>query len=282
MTEMDWRPPGYLPPARHGALRDVVQAGTHFRIEGDGPAVVLVHGVGLDLAMWDAVAAELSDGHTVIRYDMLGHGHSAKPPGSLTLGAFANQLEDLAAYLKLGRFALVGFSRGAMVAQEYALAQPHRVIGVALLTGVHERGEAEREAVRARLEQATRDGPAAVVDAALDRWFSQSYRDANPTTVDAVRRRLEGNDRQSFLAAYRVFADSAPSRPVREISCPTLVATGENDRGSTPAMTETLAAEIPGAEAHVLPGLAHMAPVEGADIVAELLRTFLIRLRDTA
>ena len=57
--------------------------GTHNRRSGAGTPVILVHGVGADLEMWEAVAERLATRHDVVRYDMLGHGASAKPPGPL-------------------------------------------------------------------------------------------------------------------------------------------------------------------------------------------------------
>ncbi len=277
MTSADWGPPGFRPERPHGTLRDVVQAGTHFDITGDGPALVLIHGVGLDLAMWEPVARRLANDYTVIRYDMLGHGGSAKPPAELTLRSFVSQLGEFADYLRLDRFALVGFSMGAMVALAYAVERPERISRLGLLNSVFERSRAEQAAVQERLRRAEAEGPAALIDAALERWFSRSWRAANPQAVEAVRRRLENNDDRGFLTAYRVFAgaDAGRAGSLETIACPVLVATGAADRGSTPRMTRRLAAGFGNARAVVLDGLAHMAPVEGADSVTALLRDLL-------
>ena len=276
-TIAEWGPPGFIPERKYGQLRDRVQAGTHFDIAGAGPAVVLVHGVGLDLAMWDDVAARLATAFTVIRYDMLGHGGSAKVNEPKTLGSFVRQLEDFADYLRLDRFALAGFSMGSMVAQAYALANPGRLAALALLNAVFERNAEQRGAVLARLATAEAEGPQALIDAAIERWFPAAFRQSRPQVVAAVRSRLENNDAHGFLAAYRVFAETDQGLAGRAgaIECPALVATGELDTGSTPEMTRRLAAAIPGGRATILPGLAHMAPVEDGAAVAALLREFL-------
>ena len=60
------------------------------------------------------------------------------------------------------------------------------------------------------------------------------------------------------------------------IRCPTLIATGELDPNSTPAMAHSMAARISGARAVIWPGLPHLAPVEGAAAVNELLVQFLV------
>jgi len=276
-----WGPPGFLPPPLHGTVRDRIEAGTHFQIHGDGPAVVLVHGVGLDLEMWAAQAAALSDRYTVIRYDMLGHGGSAKPPGDMRLASYVDQLDMLHRYFRLGRSVVIGFSMGALVARAFAVLHPGRLAGLVLLNGVYERSPAQADAIRARLRQAEAEGPDALIEAALLRWFSPDFRTAAPDAVAAIASRLRANDRHGFLAAYRVFAeaDEAMAGPLDTVSCPALVATGANDRGSTPAMAAAMAAAIPNAELQVLPDLAHLAPIEGADDVSALLLEFLDRLR---
>ena len=273
----DWSPPAFVPPALHGSIRDRIEAGTHFRVEGRGPAVVLVHGVGLDLEMWEAQARALQDRYTVIRYDMLCHGASAKPPGDLRLQSFVAQLEMLHDYFKLGRFALIGFSMGALIAQAYALVRPQSLTGLVLMNSVHDRTAAQREAVLSRLRQAERDGPSSIIDAALTRWLSEPFRADNPETVASIRHRLESNDPRGFLAAYRIFAmaEAIQAERLQDIGCPTLVMTGARDSGSTPAMSETMAAAIPNAQCRILPDLMHLAPIEGAAAVNAALAGFL-------
>ena len=275
-----WRAPGYRPGKPYGALRDVVQAGTRFEVEGEGPAIVLLHGVGLDLTIWSQVVPLLAQKYTVIRYDIWGHGQSQKPISQLRLRDYAGQLESLVDYLKLGRFALVGFSMGTMIAQSYAVTHGDRLAALCLLNSVHNRGPEERAAVSARLEQAEHSGLTSLVEPALARWLSNDYREEHPETVAAIRHRLETNDRNGFLSAYRVFAtaDQELAGRLGEISCPTLVMTGARDSGSTPAMSRALAAEIPGAELEILEGLAHLALVEDAGKVAESILTFLSKI----
>ena len=91
--------------------------------------------------------------------------------------------------------------------------------------------------------------------------------------IDAARDRLRQNDPAGFLDAYRIFAEADRDlvAGLEKVTCPTLIATGALDVGSTPDMTRRLAAALPDAKAEILPDLAHMAPVEGAAAVARLL-----------
>ncbi len=86
--------------------------GTAFAQGGDGPPVVLVHGLGLNRHMWDGQLAALGRRFFVVRYDLLGHGDSDKPEGPYRMERFVDQLSALIDGLKLGGCALVGFSLG--------------------------------------------------------------------------------------------------------------------------------------------------------------------------
>ena len=71
-----------------------------YRAEGDGSAIVLIHGIAGCSATWDAVVPRLASfGHAVVAPDLLGHGESAKPRGDYSLGAYASGVRDLLAVL---------------------------------------------------------------------------------------------------------------------------------------------------------------------------------------
>ena len=116
--------------------------GTHVRATGAGAPLVLIHGVGLDLEIWEPLVPRLQPRRRLIRYDMRGHGLSAKPPGPYRLDDFVDQLDRLATALELEQFDLVGFSMGGMVAEAFAARFPARVRRLALLHTVHDRESA--------------------------------------------------------------------------------------------------------------------------------------------
>jgi pimeloyl-ACP methyl ester carboxylesterase len=138
-------------------------------MSGQGQPLVLIHGVGLDLSIWNEMAPLLEPSYRVIRYDMLGHGRSLKPPGPYRLDDFVRQLAELAGRLGLGRFDLAGFSMGGMVAQAFAAGFPQRLRRLALLNVVFDRSPAQRAAVLERLRLSEANGYAASIEAALAR-----------------------------------------------------------------------------------------------------------------
>jgi len=220
--------------------------GTHVRVTGTGAPLVLIHGVGLDLEIWEPLVPLLQRHRRLIRYDMRGHGLSAKPPGPYRLDDFVDQLDRLATALELAQFDLAGFSMGGMVAEAFAARFPERVRRLALLHTVHDRNSAERAAVAARLAQVETGDLEGSIEAAIARWLNATFRKSHPDAVAAVERRMRGNDRAAYLASYRVFATAdADVLPVIDrIRCPILVLTGEHDSGSTPAMAKSLVARL--------------------------------------
>ncbi len=258
-------------------LTDRVLSGTRVRVEGAGPPLVLIHGVGLDLEMWDGIAAALAPRHRVVRYDLLGHGASHDPPGPRRLADFVAQLEGLMAALDLARADLVGFSMGGLVARAFAAERGESVRRLVLMNTVCGRSAAERAAVLARLRQAETDGPAATAEAALARWFSADFLAADPPEARRIRARLEANPPEGYLKAYRVFADADREigAAAGRIACPTLVMTGARDVGSTPEMARRLARQIPGARLAILPDQRHLGLIEDQAAVLRPLSDFL-------
>lgn len=246
------------------------------RCSGTGPAVVFVHGVGLDCGMWDGVFARLEPNFTCVAFDMPGHGATPLPPGEVTLATYVDALSAVVA--ETAGCAVVGFSMGAMVAQAFAAGDPPALSKLVLMNSVYRRDAAQREAIMNRVATAEREGPGALIDGAVARWFTPAAQETQPEIVAEVRHRLETNDPAGFLAAYRVFAeaDAGLAATVSRIGCPTLVMTAELDANSTPAMTRALAEALPSARAEVLPGLAHGAPIEDPKRVAAVLEAFLM------
>lgn len=105
-----------------------------FRMAGDGPAVLLIHGVGDRSATWLPVMAELARSYQVIVPDLLGHGASDKPRADYSVAGYANGMRDLLGVLGIERVSLVGHSLGGGVAMQFAYQFPERVERLTLVS----------------------------------------------------------------------------------------------------------------------------------------------------
>lgn len=249
--------------------------GTAYEISGSGDAaVVLVHGLGLNRQSWRWQVPALAERYRVITYDLHGHGESSVPPEWPSLTMFSAQLRELLDHLQISKAAVMGFSLGGMIARRFAMDHPSRLWALGVLHSAHARDKAAQDAILLRVEQARAEGPAATVEAALQRWFTDDFRAANPALMNQVRGWILANKKDVYWPIYQVLADGvteliAPSPP---IAIPTLVMTGDEDYGNSPAMSRAIADEIPGSELVILPGLRHMALAEAPELFnAELL-----------
>ncbi|MFC4670122.1 alpha/beta fold hydrolase [Seohaeicola nanhaiensis] len=226
---------------------------------GEGPLVLLLHGVGLRAEAWNAQIDALSARYRVVAPDLPGHGGSA-PVGIERLGAYTDAVARLLDEPAL----VVGHSMGALIALDLAGRYPDLVDGLAALNSVFRRSDSARAAVRARAE--TLDGQS-VADPTptLRRWFGETQ---SPERA-ACEAWLRGIDPEGYRAAYNVFArsDGPSSASLRALAVPALFMTGEAEPNSTPAMSRAMADLAPQGQAVIVPGAAHMLPMTHTEVV---------------
>lgn len=236
--------------------------------------LVLLHGVGLDNAMWEPLGEELrrAGQSEIITLDLPGHGVNPPLREPQSLNSMAEQvLRQLP-----DKCNLLGFSLGALIAQAIAVFHPDRIGRLICASSVCQRTTDEKTAVRARLDTAS-DDIAASSAASIERWFPAGGTSVPAEIIEQIRSTLSSNDSESFLRAYRVFAfgDAEIADHLHRISATTLAITGELDPGSTPDMGERLANAVPNCRSVVIPGTRHMLPVEKPRELAKAIAEFL-------
>ncbi|NRB18885.1 MAG: alpha/beta fold hydrolase [Rhodobacteraceae bacterium] len=248
-----------LPRSKQGDLSTIVS--------GDGPPLLLIHGVGLRGEAWCGQIDSLSTNFKITAVDMPGHGASVLPDGDMTLTRYG----DCIAASLTAPSVVIGHSMGAMIALDIAIRFPGLVRGVVALNAIYQRDTAAHKAVRARA--ASLDGLSPPdPSAALERWFGAG---ASPAR-EACRDWLSGVDPKGYAAAYQVFAhENGPAADdLTTLPCPALFMTGSQEPNSTPAMSRAMAALAPRGRASIIEGAAHMMPMTHAEQVNTALREF--------
>ncbi|GAB5467021.1 MAG: alpha/beta hydrolase [Rhodospirillales bacterium] len=250
----------------------------NYRDEGSGPPRLFIHGVGSSLGAWDGVIAALPPEGRYLRFDLRGHGASARTAGPYALQDFVDDAVALLDHLGIDKTLLVGFSLGGLIAQAIALAHPERLTGLCLVSTVAGRSAEETARVVERARTLAREGAEAHLSQAVERWFSDAFRAAHPEVLEARRQQSLANDPACYAAAYRVLAENDLGAELAAVTLPTLVMTGEQDSGSSPRMARVIHAAIAGSQLRILPGLKHAVLLEAPGLVAGHIETFL---RDT-
>jgi 3-oxoadipate enol-lactonase len=236
-----------------------------------GPAVLLVHALGLDRLMWEPVLDRLAIGRRVFAYDIRGHGTAVASPSPYTMADTARDLIGVLDALGIDRAHVVGLSFGGGIAQTAALAHPDRFASLALLATT----DHPFDAFEGRAKAAEADGMSAQVAPSLTRWFTANALAQNGPSVRYARDQVRRGTVTDWAAAWRAFAGLDVQGRLTGFEPPTLVLAGEADASTTPAIMRGIAGRIPRSIYRELPGTPHMQSLERADLVAAALDDFV-------
>jgi 3-oxoadipate enol-lactonase len=249
-------------------------------LQGRGAPVVLSHALGLDMAMWDALAARLAAGglgasREVLRFDHRGHGGSAAPVGPCAMDELVDDAARLVREWGRGPVTWIGLSMGAMVGMGLAIRHPALVDRLVLANTTSQYPEAAQPAWAQRIATVNAGGMAAVAEMVVERYLHADFRAAQPAATQAIRAAILRNDPAAYAAACAAVAGVAWQDRLGEIRCPTLVISGARDAGAPPAMGQAIAERIAGARFEVIAEASHLSVLETPDAFEALLRGFL-------
>jgi 3-oxoadipate enol-lactonase len=230
----------------------------------DAPVLLVGPSLGTTFHMWDQQLAALSDRFRVVRYDHLGHGGSAVPPGPYTVDRLADAVLALADFIGAERFHYAGLSLGGMVGMTIAARVPERVERLALLcTSAH---LPPAEGWRDRAAAVRANGTESIADTVTTRWFTSSF-----TGRDTFIAMLSATSDEGYAGCCAAI-ETMDLRPVLgRITAPTMVIAGESDPSTPPDLGRLIADSVPGARFELVAGAAHLANVERPDEVTSLL-----------
>jgi pimeloyl-ACP methyl ester carboxylesterase len=260
-----------------------------YRDVGEGPVLLLLHGIAGSSRAWREVMPALAEDHRVIAPDLLGHGESAKPQGDYSLGAYASGLRDFLGVLGVERATLVGQSFGGGVAMQLAYQHPEVCERLVLVDS----GGLGRE-VNPILRAATLPlaeyvmpvlFPSFVRDRgdAISRFLAdKGIRSGRAAEVWLAYRSLtETENRKAFVRTVRSVIDpggqtvSAMDRLYLAAEVPTLIVWGADDSIIPVAHAHAAHEAIEGSRLEIVEGAGHFPHVEKPERFLEVLRDFL-------
>ncbi len=282
--------------AKYGGADAAFAAGpggqrVHYRDQGKpgAPAIILLHGSNSSLHTWEPLVRRLGADYRIVTLDLPGHGLTGGAPDkNYGAGGMAAAVDIVAAKLGIERFVLGGNSMGGWVAWRYALAHPDRVDALLLLDAAGmplRRGEKAPESnVGFRILKypfgrwlATQITPRALVEQSL-RGSVENQAIVDAAMVDRYWEllRFPGNREATVLRA-RLDREPAMADRIGEITAPTLVLFGTEDRLINASAAQTFHERIAESEVVLLDGIGHLPMEEAPDATAEAIAGFLTR-----
>jgi pimeloyl-ACP methyl ester carboxylesterase len=261
-----------------------------FRLEGEGPVIVLIHGITGRSEQWEPAIEHLAADHMVLAPDLLGHGESAKPRGDYSLGAYASAVRDTMVALGHDRATVVGHSLGGGIAMQFAYQFPERCERLVLVSS----GGLGRE-VHPLLRASTLPGAEWVMPLlmhdrvvgageAVGRMLGVLKLQAGTDLAEVARGFASLNDaeaRSAFIETMRAVLDpggqrvSALDRLYLTEDLPSLLIWGLNDP-IIPVEHGRAAHELmPGSRFELLDGIGHFPQLEDPYRFARLLADFI-------
>jgi pimeloyl-ACP methyl ester carboxylesterase len=260
-----------------------MQASVHgvslsYESQGDGPAVVFVHGLGATANVWHAQRMTLSRYFRVVTFDLSGSGRSGKSRGPYSFDVWADELAGLIDHLHLPDAVVVGHSMGTFIAQRFAARRPEKARALVLAGALTELAALVKEAYAQRAALVEREGMAGVADVMLGTALSAGTRERNLALTGLVREMYLANDPASYAGHCRALAAGSAREDQPKITCRTLLVVGDQDAVAPLGLQQQIAAAIAGAVIRVVPNTAHMTMLETPEAFNAILLEFLATL----
>ncbi len=267
--------------AREGG--QVIETGVvpaNVRVQGAGPAIVLIHGFGAAIDWWDAIAPTLAADHRVISIDLIGHGGTAAPAGGYTIERQAALVATVLDKLGVGRVTVIGHSMGGEVAVALAEQNPARIERMVLIDSPAVAGGDFTPLMQLYLQPGigqllSRLQTGRALRHGLEQGFAPAYpvpeafvADLQQLTYTAFRSAHE--DSIAYRKAKAPYERLAGLQPVP----PLLVIFGSED-AIIPSQNAQLFQNVPGAKVVIIEGSGHSPMVEKPAEVLQQLHVFL-------
>jgi pimeloyl-ACP methyl ester carboxylesterase len=242
--------------------------GVAAQVLGEGPPVMLLHGIGGRADGFRALARRLaSAGFRAIAWDAPGYGESDDIPGPPGIDGYVAAVVDLVASLDASPVHLAGVSWGGVIATRVAVEHPESLRTLTLIDSTRGSG------VRVDKAQAMRDRVAELkavggAEFAKRRAARLTGPDPDPAVLAEVERQMSTVRTPGYRGAAEMMADTDHGDLLAGIGVPTLVLVGEHDQVTGVPEARLLAERIPGAGFEIVPDAGHAASQERPELVA--------------
>ena len=248
----------------------------HYSIQGKGPALFLIHGIGATKDAWRFLLPDLQKNFTVITYDLRGHGKSRVTHKDFTFDELVFDLERIREITKFDKAHFVGHSLGGMIAPAYANKFPEHTLSIGLLSTVAGRSKEDKEKIFSIINEMENNGIEKTLSTLTNRWFTDEFIRKNPHIVEQRLKQVLDTDPEVFLNVFKIYANTEIFSLLKNINKPSILLTGENDLGCSPKHNKRMSNKIKNSKLVILPKVKHSILIEKPDEVVSSLINFII------
>ena len=251
----------------------------YYDLSGDAgaPILTITHSLSSDGGMWaEQMPVLLAAGFRVLRLDMRGHGGSDAVAGDYTMAILAGDVIKALDALGITRTHYMGLSIGGMIGQALLLDHGARLQSAILCdtlpstpAGSAASWDERKAAVRAN------NGLGTLADGTMDRWFTPSFKSANPERYKQIHATIVGTTAQGFLGCASAIQNFNFEDRLQTIKTPTLVICGDEDPGTPPDRNQFIASKIPGGRYVSIANSRHLPNVERPEPFNKAMMSFL-------
>ena len=247
--------------------------------KGDGPLLVLLHGIGGNRTNWRDQLPVFAEHFTTVAWDARGYGLSDDYPGDLDFKDFARDLERVLDHYGAQKAHLLGLSMGGRIIQDFYEMCPNRVATLTLCDtrsgDFHQSPEARAEFVRLRKEPLLAGKtPAEMAPPVAESLIGPtSSREAFNRLVDS----MAALHKESYIKAIEASGLQPQTLDTPAIAVPTLIVCGEYDRLTPPGVSEEMHRKIPGSEYALIEDAGHLTNIENPTRFNKVVLDFLMR-----
>ncbi len=235
-----------------------------YRVQGHGPAMILVHGYPLSGELFAKNRAALARRYTVVTPDLRGFGSSTTPDSKGGVELYAKDMLAVMDHLHVRRAIIGGMSMGGPVVLEMYREAPQRFRGLILIDSTTSPANDVEKAQWPGFGQQARDkGVASMIPVLMPQMLTTATRTGNPALVKFIGGIVKKGSVNAAVAGGSTLADRPDSRPLAaHIKVPVLIVVGQDDPIYPLEMAQKMHQDIPGSHLAVIPGAAHAAIIE--------------------
>ena len=248
---------------------------TSFEGPDDAPVVTMSHSLCCDLSAWDELSEDLKKDYRVLRYSLRGRGKSEPSPGPYDFKLLAADMAALQDAYGVTESHIVGLSIGGMIAQEFALTYPERMLGLVISSSLCTLPDGAAALWPERIRNVTEQGIEVAVEDSMSRWFVEGSLKDRPELDARVCKMIRDTSVEGYVGCSHAIAGIDLKDRISAIKAKTLVIVGREDMGTPVSSSELINRQIEGSKLVIVENAAHQLAVDKPDIFNAEVRKHL-------